>query len=383
MVITRKIQVVIDENKKKLHEKYLQQLLSWRDSVRKSANMIVAHKFVQQNIVEFQYIKNGMLADFGIKDILKDEPGYSEQNVTYREVSKKMKGKVPSEIYSSLNQAVKRKYNKRIKDYKEGKATIPSYRNIPLPFMKKAFENLRRDGEDYYMDFYHIPLKFVFGKDRSGNRIIIDRAVAGEYSFCDSSLMICDKKENDKDNKLFLLVCVDIPQQKYQPEEGKVLYARLGMDYPMLCSFDKDALCERRAGDQKLPKEIFAIGTSDEFLYRRQEIQFSLQRAQKACKWTTGAKGREKKMARIRYWQSKEHNYVDTRVHKYSYELVKLAKDNNCEAIVLVGYKNLKRYAKENELDDQKFVLRNWSYYSMESKIDYKAKRYGIRIAYE
>ena len=38
---------------------------------------------------------------------------------------------------------------------------------------------------------------------------------------------------------------------------------------------------------------------------------------------------------------------------------------------------------REDAAKDDKFVLRNWSYHSLKSKIDYKAKMYGIKIEVE
>ena len=92
----------------------------WRDLVRRAANTVVAHKFTQENIKDFVYIKDE-IKKFYVKDILKEGKGMSEQNTTYRVLSDMLKGKVPSDIYTCLNQAVANTYKGNEKRHLYGK----------------------------------------------------------------------------------------------------------------------------------------------------------------------------------------------------------------------------------------------------------------------
>ena len=94
MVITRKIQIYVCEPDSEKKKEQIHTIYQWRYWVRKAANMIVAHKFVQQEISEFLYIKDEVKEKFYVKHILKEGPGMSEQNTTYRLVSGMLKGKV-------------------------------------------------------------------------------------------------------------------------------------------------------------------------------------------------------------------------------------------------------------------------------------------------
>jgi hypothetical protein len=116
MIITRKIQVFVYDTDVAQKKEYIHTLYSWRDLVRRGANMIVAHKFAQQNIRDFVYLKDEIKDKFYVKDILKEGKGMSEQNTTYRLLSEMMKGKVPSDIFSCLNQSVAHTFKETEKD---------------------------------------------------------------------------------------------------------------------------------------------------------------------------------------------------------------------------------------------------------------------------
>ena len=58
--------------------------------------------------------------------------------------------------------------------------------------------------------------------------------------------------------------------------------------------------------------------------------------------------------------------------------LIDLAVKHKCGKITLMNQLHREEGAK-----DDKFVLRNWSYHSLRTKIDYKAKMYGIKVEVE
>jgi hypothetical protein len=132
MIITRKIQVFVYDTDVAQKKEYIHTLYSWRDLVRRGANMIVAHKFAQQNIRDFVYLKDEIKDKFYVKDILKEGKGMSEQNTTYRLLSEMMKGKVPSDIFSCLNQSVAHTFKETEKDMIIGKASVEVIRTISL-----------------------------------------------------------------------------------------------------------------------------------------------------------------------------------------------------------------------------------------------------------
>jgi IS605 OrfB family transposase len=362
-IITRKIQVFVNEDDKELRKELIYMIYQWRDKVRKGANIVASHKFVQENIKDFIYVKDEIQEKFYVKNILKEGKGMSEQNTTYRILAEYMKGNVPSDIYSSLNQEVANTFKETKKDLWLGKASLRSYKNnIPMPFSANALNGLRycEDQKRYTFTWFGVPMATALGADRSNNKVIIDRCLDKDnpYKICSSKLQIDDKKK-----KMFLLLCVSFPQEQVKLNEDKVLGARLSIDVPIMAT---------------LGKKTFSIGTKDEYLHRRLQIQAGLRRVQMDCKYNTGGKGRKRKMQAIERFEKAEKNYVDTKMHEYSRRLVDMAIKNECGKIVLLGTENLSEEIKADE-----FLLRNWTYHGLLEKLQYKCNLYGIELVKE
>lgn len=378
MIITRKIQIYVSEEDKDLRKELVHTVYEWRDLVRRAANTVVAHKFTQENIKDFVYIKDEIKEKFYVKDILKEGKGMSEQNTTYRVLSDMLKGKVPSDIYTCLNQAVANTYKETRKDIYTGRASLRSYRNnIPIPFSAKSVSNLawNNDEKRFFFNLFGITFATALGRDRSNNKVIIERVLSGEYKMCSSSIQIDDSRK-----KMFLLLCVDIPQKEVTLKPGKKLYAFLGVFNPIICTTEiTDSLDAK--GDSAY--RVWEIGTEEEFNHRRRQIQEAVKRCQINNRYCVGGKGRKKKNKALDRYHDKEKNYVDTKLHTYSRMLVDMAVKHECSEIVLKKQIEREDKAKEDNKNGKPFVLRNWSYYGLKDKIQYKSKMYGIKLTVE
>jgi len=372
MIITRKIQIYVSEEDVKQRKEFVHTLYEWRDLVRKAANTVVAHKFCQEQVKDFIYLKGDVKEKFYLKDILKEGKGMSEQNTTYRVLSDMLKGKVPADIYSCLNQAVSNTFKETKKDIYTGKASLRTYKNnIPIPFSAKAIANLNWDSEDkrFYFNLFGIPFAMNLGRDLSGNKLIVNRCLEGGYKICSSSIMIDDRKK-----KTYLLLCVDIPKKIVKLKEGKTMYAFLGVQNPIVCTTETTFPLNLET------QKMFTIGTAEEFNYRRRQIQESLRRAQINAKYSKGGKGRKRKLQSLDRFSDKEKNYVETKAHIYSRELVNLAIKHECSIINLINQEPREKKAKEDNEKGNPYVLRNWSYYGLKTKIKYKAGMVGITL---
>lgn len=415
MIITRKIEIYIHEADKELKSNYQKTLYDWRDAVRKAANMIVSHRFVQQNIRDFMYLQDDVLERLDLNDkpfvykdkktdgyklgyknahdIIKDEKGLSEQNTTYRMISAFLKGKVNSDIYSCLNQIICKSYKETAGNIAVGESSLRSYKNnIPIPFSPVAISNIHSVTEEKkdpktekikkitYYDFslFGIPFRCHLGQDRSNNEAIINRCKDGELKICSSSIAFEKKVNRDtgkKKNKLFLYLCVDMPEQKVKIDKKKAIYAYLGIANPIIYCRNVKAKNEFDSG-----VKFFKIGTKKEFLDRRIEIQNAVRRCQINNRYAKGGKGRKRKCQALDRFHEKEKNYVNTKLHTYSRMLVDAAVKNGCGVIYLVNQTEREKKSKEDNQKGDLLVLRNWSYFSLKSKIEYKAKIYGIEI---
>ena len=368
MVITRKIEVFVCEDDKDIRKEYYEKLYTTRDTAVAVANMAVSHLFALDNTMPYLSAEDKEKIEYlGCKG-----KKATKQNAPYVAASEAFKGKCNLSMVPSVLQNVQKMYTD---DRKKGmwKRSLRSYKqNMPVPFKASQYKNIRfadyadAEGKTHNGCFFEvmtIPFQMKFGRDRSGNRLIVERVVAGEYKMCTSSLQF-------DGSKIFLLLCVDIPKQEIKLDEKKVMYAFLGPMHPITCTCDIQAYKDYDSG-----AKIFTIGTEEEFNYRRRQIQEAVRRCQTANRYTKGGKGRAKKCQAIERWHEREKNYVATKLHTYSRMLVDLAVKHKCGTIRLLAQKH-----REDEAKTDQFILRNWSYYGLKDKIAYKCKISGVKL---
>lgn len=373
MVITRKIEVFVCESDKDQRRAYYDKLYANRDIAVKVANMAMSHLFALDNTMPYLSDEDKEKVTFlGVKG---DKS--TKQNAPYVAASEAFKGQADMGMVSCVLQNAQKMYQE---DRKKGmwNKSLRSYKsNMPVPFKKDRFVNLRfaeyengegEKREGCFFTLIGVPFQMRFGRDRSGNKLIVERVINGEYKMCTSSLQF-------DGSKIFLLLCVDIPKQEAKVDTKKTLFAFLGVMNPIICTCDVRAAKEYDSG-----MKFFEIGTKEEFNYRRRQIQEAVRRCQINNRYSVGGKGRKKKCQAIERWHDKEKNYVDTKLHTYSRMLVDIAIKHGCGKIVLLNQEPREDKAKEDNQNGEPFVLRNWSYYGLKEKISYKAKMVGIKV---
>lgn len=359
MIVTKKIEVYVDCDDKEVKKSHYDKLFQWSNIIRNAANILSSNLFVMDNIKNMIYLDEGIRVK--LVNILKDKDGIlstSYQNSGYQLLSKLFKGEIPMDIISNLNSNIQKTYKEEKTDYYKGNKSLRSYgKNIPMPFSSRLVEFTECE-KNYTFSFFKIPFKTRMGYDKSSNFITINRINAGEYKLCNSSL-----KYDDRKNKWFLLLCVDIPNTRLQAKPGLRVESKLGLLVPII------AECE---GD------ILNIGNDHEYLYQRLQIQSKLKSLQKDLKYAVGGKGRKGKLQAIERFKEKETNYIKSKIHLYSRMLINYAIKKRAEFIVLLNQEGKEQEAKENE-----FLLRNWGYYGLIEFIKYKAAKVGITVIME
>lgn len=376
MVITRKIEVFVAEDDKEMRKAYYDKLYANRDIAVKVANMCASHLFALDNTMPYLSGEDKEKVTFlGVSG-----DASTKRNAPYVAASEAFKGQADMGMVSCVLQNVQKMYQD---DRKKGMwaRSLRSYKgNMPVPYQAKRFANLHfaeytngngEKREGCFFTLTGIPMQMRFGRDRSGNRIVVERVVDGDYKMCTSSLQFDGKK-------IFLLLCVDIPKKEVKLDAKKILFAYLDVDVPIRCTTDVKAAKEYDSG-----MKWFEIGTKEEFLYRRRQIQEFVRRCQINNKYSTGGKGRKKKCQALEHWHEKELNYIGTKLHMYSRMLVDVAMKHKCGKIVLVNQKEREEKAKEVNMRGEPFLLRNWSYYGLKDKIKYKSRMVGIEVTEE
>lgn len=421
MIITRKIEVVIDENDPIKRKEFSQTIRKWRDSVRKAANIAISHKCVQKNLAEYKYLTDEMVEKVTVPDIIKKGPGLSVQNVTNRVMVELFGNDVPSAILSCLNQNVSKSFTEDYPLVKRGERSVRTYKNdIPIPFPAKSLRRFEYDkvSKSFTFILHKIPFKTILGRDYSNNSTLLKRCIDetnDQYDIRSSSLKI------ETNGKIFLLASIQIPSQRVH-QKDKTLYAYLSVNTPILCSTNPEdleamsmsGLYEHRQNMMDIAKQmesldkeigkttrlliednynenggksksshIISIGSKEEYLHRRIQIQCAVRRCQVNNRYAKGGKGRKRKCQAIERWHKIEMNYIQTKLHTYARILVNEARKQECSRIVLCNQQWQETQAKNMARKGDYYLLRNWSFYGLKEKIIYKAALLGIDVAVE
>ena len=359
VIITRRIQILLDAENKEQWKEYYEKLRTWQQIVARSANWIATHQYVQENLKDLFYLTDGTKVK--LADSKKDPEGIlttSRMSTTYQLLSREFKGQIPMAIISSLNSRVASAFDKERKEYREGKRSLRTYKkDLPIPIASADLIHIEPvEKGEYRFILYGLPLQTHFGRDTSGNRLIFEKALRGEYKLCNSSIEI-------RENKLFLLAVFSFEKLPVSLSAAVRVEAHLSVDIPIIAMIGETTV---------------QIGSREEYLYRRLAIQESMRRTQGAIGFNRGGKGRKKKMRALERFHQLEKNYVATRLHQYSARLIDFCLQHGAGTLVLKS-----QLAKEARAKEDEFLLRNWGYYGLREKISYKAAKYGITVIIE
>ena len=296
----------------------------------------------------------------------------STQTLAYN-YAKELDLDIFGQILTCLQQNTHSTFNKDLMDVKRGERSIRNYKKgMPIPFpWNKSIRLEASEGEVYLRWYSGLRFLLFFGKDKSGNRLIVNRCLRldkdydGNYKLCNSSIQMVKR---DGNTKLFLLLVVDIPQETRKLNKDVVVGVDLGVNVPAYVATN-------------ITEERKAIGDREHFLNERMAFQRRFKSLQR-LKTTAGGKGRKKKLEPLENLRKAESNWVHTQNHLFSREVVSFAVQ--CEAAT-IHMENLSGFGKNRDgnADDKKeFVLRNWSYYELQNMIAYKAAKYGIKVEY-
>jgi hypothetical protein len=355
--LTRKIQILIDLPTKEEKKEALDKLYQWQNRCFRAANLIVTHLYVQEMIREFFYLSEGI--KHKLADEKKDEQGIlnrSRTNTTYRVVSDRFKGEIPTNILSNLNQALISSFKKNRPEYWSGERSLKNFRrDMAFPFDLEGMSGLHYNEEKKAFCFrlFQIPFKTYLGRDLTDKRKLLEQVVKGGTKLCTSHIKL-------KDGKIFLLAVFEIEKESHELRPEIIAEASLSLEYPIVV---------------KIGKARLTIGTKEEFLYRRLAIQAALKRTKIGATYSRSGKGIKRKLKAVDRLRQSEGRYVNNRLHVYSRRLIDFCVKHRAGTLILLNQEEKTVIAKEEE-----FVLRNWSYCDLMTKIKYKAEKCGVEL---
>ena len=307
--------------------------------------------------------------DEDVKNKKKDFLQCSKQNSTYQLVSKEFKQYIPSDILANLNQKIQENYNNNQKKIESGERALSTYKKgMEIPFSIRENKRLKlfiKEEGIYLKWFKEILFRLEFGKDASNNRCIVERLIESDrqqknkgedYVANNSSIKLV---KYGKSTRIFLLLSIDIPAKKQVLDKDVVLGVDLGIKCPLYLAINKNDNFKMQIGD------------IEHFHNQRTMFQKRFKSLQKLI-CTQGGHGRKKKLEPLEKLKEKERNWVHTQNHVYSREVIKQALKQNAGTIHM---ESLKDFGKDKEgyvKEEYKYLLRYWSYYELQSMIEYK-----------
>ncbi len=317
------------------------------------------------NLYEIEDLMETMTKGEAIK-VLTERLSTSIQNSGYRLTTQY--SELPSEIRTGFNQSIYKTISNNFYDIKNGKMSIPSFRktNINIPFSGKknidgGTDVIYKDGDRYYFHYptargidINVTLNLFFGKDRSNNRVIVDRIISGEYTLCDSSIQV-------KDNDFYMLLTYKQPDKISEVINDKVMGIDIGINRPVTYYID---------GEKYQPQQI-NIGLKIQ--HDRMKFYKHRKSLQETIKYSKGGHGRNRKTQSLNDLRDKEKNWSQTINHTITREVIKVAQQYNVGTIKMEDLTGITTNTKD-------YFLKSWAYYQLQTFIEYKAKEVGIEI---
>ncbi len=306
------------------------------------------------------------------------------QSLLYSEV----KGSFPlqnTSNMSSIVQLVMSAYKKRRKDILRGDMSIPSYRkdfpielhnkNIKLTFDKESnggvkdwfvtIALLSRFGkQNYKLDKGSLNFKIIVPAKAKGSvGTILERCYDGVYKISGSKLQY-------EDGKWYLLLSYSFEKDvdiKELPREN-IMGVHIGEHNAVSIAFNNSprTFCIE-GGEVK--------SFSSQIEKRRRSIGMATKKGSELCGDGRIGRGYHRKMVPLEQIGQKVTNFRNTVNHRYSHQIVKWALENDCGTIQIEDLTGL----ASSELQ-KRVYLKDWSYYDLTSKIEYKAKEHGINV---
>lgn len=394
MIITRKIELEFPVKNRNSQNEMWSFLHKLNDDVFHAANHIVNHQYFNYIYTQRAYFTDFRKIDIAIKEIkklikitydsiklknfeqelaklklerknveelqeemFKEEFGIGKQHSTY-DIIKNLYPEMPSYILAALNYRVYKDFQANLFNVKIGKQTLRNYKKgIPIPFTANCVRfSYDKQGRCILKWVKNIRFYLQFGRYLRQNEMIVLYIMEGKFKACISSIQL-------KNDKVFLLLSVDIPNRV--PDDiipSLVVGVDLGLNIPAYCALSE-------GGD------FLALGSRNDFLRVRIQMQVRRRRLLKSLQLTQGGKGKTKKLKALDRLIGLEKNFVNTYNHNISKKIIEFAQKHSAGIIKL-------EFLTIGQEHKNVYLLRNWSFFELQTLIKYKAERVGIQVLF-
>jgi len=349
MIVTRKIQIwPVNKEHYKILEDYLRTC------------RLIANKSQSLFYVYWQEVMANNLKGKKVEEYFKAKYQHSFKQTVYH-ILRPQHLDIPSRITDdTLNIAYKDFKNDLKNGLLKGERSLRTYNNGWIPVRSQA-TSITKQNNKYILEWLRgINLEMFFGRDKSGNQIVIDRILSRQSKFCDSKFI-------KRDKKWFLLLCVNMPEKENKLLDDITIGVDCGINIPAVCAVNKGYA---RA----------YIGSS--VLLKRFKMQRDQRQRQKDYIPANGKHGRQKVDRAIFNAQDFERRYMHTFHHKISKEVIKFALKNQASKIFMEDLAGFGQNAEGEYAKEKSKTLRFWGYKELQTMIEYKAKLEQIKVFY-
>lgn len=209
-----------------------------------------------------------------------------------------------------------------------------------------------------------ITFKIVFGNPHKGReqRKVFENIFSETYKVCGSSMGI------DKNRKIILNLCLEVPKQEHKLDENVIVGVDLGQAIPAMCGLNNNYQIREKIGDK------------ESLLHVRNQMRAKRERLQENLKFSKGGHGRNEKLKALDRLKDRERHFVQTYNHKVSKRVVEFALRHNASQINIEDLSGFGKDKNGNVEELKKKILSEWSYYELQNYITYKAQLHGIVV---
>lgn len=209
-----------------------------------------------------------------------------------------------------------------------------------------------------------ITFKIVFGNPHKGReqRKVFENIFSETYKVCGSTIEI------DKNRKIILNLCLEVPKQEHKLDENVIVGVDLGQAIPAMCGLNNNYQIREKIGDK------------ESLLHVREEMRAKRQRLQENLKFSKGGHGRKEKLKALDRLKDRERHFVQTYNHKVSSRVIDFALRHNASQINIEDLSGFGKDKNGNVEELKKKILSEWSYYELQNYITYKAQLHGIVV---
>lgn len=297
----------------------------------------------------------------------KGENGKSDRGNYYDRLAKEYPTISTANLAATINQAWST-YGRRKDDIFKGKISLPSYRSNQPIILRKDSVKLSKESNEIILETSLFSRAYKKQEGLKTNprfrvqindntqRSIIENVLSGVYGYGECKISY-DKK------KWFLSLTYKFVPQNQDLDPQRILGVDLGV-----CA----AICASVLND---PDRLWIDGGEVQAFAKKQEARVkSMQRQAVVCGDGRIGHGTKTRVSNVYQAKDKIAHFRETINHRYSKALVEFAVKHRCGVIQMEDLTGIK------EDKGNPTVLRHWTYYDLQSKIEAKANEHGIVV---